>query len=127
MNMESYSYFNDYFELSEFDSPDEVGSGVNMDTQFLDMINDARQYANVPFVITSGYRTKAHNKKVGGSSTSSHLKGLAADISCVNSVERLLIIAGLLDAGFSRIGIAKDFIHVDCDLSKPSCLWLYEL
>ena len=125
--MESYSYFNDYFELAEFDSPDEQGSGVNMDTQFLDMINDARQYANVPFVITSGYRTKAHNKKVGGSSTSSHLKGLAADIKCVNSVERLLIIAGLLDAGFSRIGIAKDFIHVDCDLSKPSCLWLYEL
>ena len=74
MNMESYSYFNDYFELSEFDSPDEVGSGVNMDTQFLDMINDARQYANVPFVITSGYRTKDHNKKVGGSTTSSHLK-----------------------------------------------------
>ena len=124
--MESYSYFNDYFELAEFDSPDEQGSGVNMDTQFLDMINDARQYANVPFVITSGYRTKAHNKKVGGSSTSSHLKGLAADIKCVNSVERLLIIAGLLDAGFSRIGIAKDFIHVDCDLSKPSCIWLYE-
>ncbi len=125
--MENYSYFNDYFDLGEFESPDEQGSGMHMDTQFLDMINDARQYANVPFVITSGYRTKVHNKKLGGSSTSSHLKGLAADISCVNSVERLLIIAGLLDAGFSRIGIAKDFIHVDCDLSKPSCLWLYEL
>lgn len=32
--------------------------------------------------IHSGYRTAAHNRKVGGSKTSKHMKGLAADIFC---------------------------------------------
>ena len=82
--MESYSYFNDYFELSEFDSPDEVGSGMNMDTQFLDMINDARQYANVPFVITSGYRTKAHNNL---STLFTHLISAANPFRCDEVLE----------------------------------------
>lgn len=36
----------------------------------------------VTISINSGYRTPAHNKKVGGSSASKHLKGIAADITC---------------------------------------------
>ena len=61
-----------YFKLSEFDSPDLVGSGEAMDREFLSKLDQARSLCDIPFKITSGYRTEAHNKKVGGVSNSSH-------------------------------------------------------
>lgn len=82
-------------------------------------------YYKGDFVITSGLRSVEHNKKIGGSPTSSHLKGLACDIACSNSTERLLIIKTALDAGFVRIGVAKDHIHLDVDPDKAQyCTWL---
>ena len=39
----------------------------------------ARAILGVPLTITSGYRTADHNAQVGGSSTSDHVIGLAAD------------------------------------------------
>ena len=115
-----------YFKLSEFDSPDLVGSGEAMDKKFLSRLDQARSLANVPFKITSGVRTEAHNRKVGGVSNSSHLLGYAADIACTDSVKRHKIITSLLKAGFTRIGIAKTFIHVDNDPNKPANVtWVY--
>jgi hypothetical protein len=36
------------------------------------------------------------------------------------------IVRGLLDAGFTRIGIAKTFIHADDDAESPQqVMWLY--
>ena len=49
------------FNLKEFDSPDLSGSGLNMDKDFLSMLDNARDIAKTPFKITSGYRTKEHN------------------------------------------------------------------
>lgn len=116
-----------YFNLEEFDSPDEPGSGQQyMDEEFLEMLDKARHFAGVPFVINSGYRTKGHNRKVGGIKTSSHLDGFAADISCTESRQRAYIIGGLLDAGFNRIGIGASFIHVDNDPNKAEdVIWTY--
>jgi len=114
-----------YFDISEFDSPDELGSGSKMVPHVLKRIDRARGLAKTPFVITSGYRTEAHNKEVGGSPTSSHLKGLAVDISCTNSSQREKIISALIIAGFQRVGIAKTFIHTDTDKSKSPAIWLY--
>ena len=115
-----------YFNYCEFDSPDELGSGHNMDEDFLQMLDDAREFAGVPFKITSGYRTEAHNHAVGGSRSSSHMKGLAADIACGSSRERFLIITALLHAGFDRIGIGDGVGHVDCDVEKDEAVcWCY--
>jgi uncharacterized protein YcbK (DUF882 family) len=106
---------NKYFEQKEFDSPDELGSGKLMTATLLSKLNNARHIAGIPFVITSGYRTIAHNALVGGSSTSSHLDGLAVDISCKSSLDRLTMVNALIIAGFKRIGVAKTFVHVDVD------------
>jgi uncharacterized protein YcbK (DUF882 family) len=115
-----------YFKLSEFDSPDMVGSGELMDKEFLSRLDQARSLANVPFKITSGIRSEAQNKKVGGVSDSSHLLGYAADIACTNSVLRHKILTALIKVGFNRIGIAKTFIHVDNDPGKPeNVIWTY--
>ena len=117
----------EYFKISEFDCPAAKGSGINMDQNFLEMLDCARSYAMIPFKISSGYRTASHNKKVGGTENSSHLVGLAADIHCTDSKSRALIIGSLLESGFMRLGVAETFIHVDNDVENKvfPVIWVY--
>ena len=127
-NKEIYNNNNmTHFKIEEFYSPDMPGSGqANMDPTFLSMIDNAREESGVPYRINSGWRSIAHNKKIGGKVNSSHLYGLAADIHCIDSRSRSKILKGLNKAGFTRIGIADTFIHADCDISKPqSVTFLY--
>ena len=114
------------FELYEFDSPDEKGSGSYMQPSTLQMLNDARAIAGIPFKINSGFRTKSHNAYVGGKEKSSHLYGYAVDIHCTDSRGRAIIIDALRKAGFTRFGIGNTFIHVDNDAAKDAnVVWLY--
>ena len=71
----------------------------------------------MPINITSGYRCPKHNVVVGGSPTSSHLLGLAADFAVVMPTYRYQIIP-LLTAQFARILLYNTFIHVDIDSDK---------
>ena len=123
-----------HFDFEEFDSPDAVSSGLptsdggKMNIDFLHKLDRARAIAKTPFKITSGYRTKEHNSTLKNSSqNSSHLKGIAVDIACNNSVERSKILKGLFEAGLGRrVGIASNFLHVDADYDKPAAIWLYK-
>lgn len=97
--------------------------------ELMQMLDNAREIAGVPFGINSGFRCAAHNADVGGKPSSSHLGGYAVDIATRNGPARMTILGGLMAAGFQRIGIAKTFIHVDMDPDKitsmgPVC-WLY--
>lgn len=120
-----------YFKTSEFDSPDEPGSGSKMDAGFLRMLDEARHYSAIPYRITSGYRTTAHHlelKRRGypTAKRSAHLHGFAADIAAPTSQARIMILRGLLLAKFNRIGIGANFIHVDDHPEKtPDVCWLY--
>lgn len=115
-----------YFRLEEFDSPDEPGSGRRMCGDFLFMLDEARDIAQVPFRITSGVRSISHNKAVGGTENSSHLRGKAADIACTDSATRFRIVAALLAVGFNRVGVHPRFIHIDNDeIKTPGVVWLY--
>lgn len=115
-----------YFCYSEFDSPDIQGSGQMMDKDFLNLLDLARDRFDKPIHINSGFRTPQHNEEVGGAESSSHLKGLAADIACTNSKDRFELIDIFLDLGVNRIGIAGTFIHVDVDPDKaPNVMWTY--
>ena len=121
-----------YFTLDEFDSPDLPNSGINMDSDFLQKLEAAREIAGIPFKINSAYRTTEHHqaiyKKLGKEPTNSaHLIGKAADIHCTDSRSRFIIISALLSAGFNRIGIASTFIH--CDTAEKgktkNVIWTY--
>jgi len=120
-----------YFNFEEFDCPTLEGSGLpnsdggKMCIDFLQKLDEAREIAGIPFKITSGYRSPQHNLDVGGRVGSSHIKGLAVDISCTNSVDRQKILTALIKVGFTRIGVGKSFIHTDLDHDKPNALWLY--
>ena len=115
----------EHFNIEEFDCPSEPGSGVNMERNFLRLLDKARGIADVPFKINSGFRTVEHNTAVGGVNGSSHTLGWAADIHCTNSQARIKIVAALIEVGFRRIGVSKSFIHVDNDPSKVDSIWLY--
>ena len=122
-----------YFKLSEFTCPCKSAecNGTPMNNDFIILLDIARDLAKTPFVITSGIRCKEYNNDLiirgyKASKNSSHLKGVAADISCKDSLTRFKIINGLLLAGFSRIGISDTFIHVDLDLDKQqNVIWTY--
>lgn len=123
--------FRKYFQLSEFDSPDEPGSGKSMDFDFLNKLAIARDYADTPFIINSGFRTIQHNKNLiargfKASKNSTHTLGIAVDISAKTDRQRFLILNALFRVGFQRIGISETFIHVDDDKQKTrNVAWMY--
>ena len=112
-------YLSKKFDLSLFDSPDLFGSGKNMDKTFLKMLKKAEKHAGFKFKYSSWFRTKSHNKIVGGVENSAHTKGMAVDIKASSIKQRDAIVAAARKAGFKRIGIATTFVHLDNDLSKP--------
>ena len=113
------------FKKKEFACP--CCGKQHMERSTTESLDDARSIAGVPFNINSGWRCKAHNEKVGGKKTSSHLTGWAVDIEATSSRQRFKILDGLIRAGFKRIGIGKTFIHADRDPGKsPQVTWLYE-
>ncbi len=129
-----------HFKLKEFASPDEKGSGKNMDKTFLLFLDELRNRCGFPFKITSGYRTKSHHEKLGklGYKTiknSAHLEGIAADVAITDSYKRALFVAFALEISSEldlpfRLGIAgKDrgnFIHIDISEKLPSPkIWIY--
>lgn len=50
-----------------------------------EILEPCRLHLGYPIHINSGYRCTALNKRVGGSRTSQHLKGEAADITCFDN------------------------------------------
>ena len=115
-----------YFEYEEFDSPDIQGSGQMMNKELLSKLDMIREEFGKPIHINSGYRTEAHNEKVGGTPKSSHIKRLAVDISCKNSVDRFKLIDLFIKHEITRIGVADTFIHIDIDKDKSQhVVWTY--
>jgi len=115
-----------YFNYEEFNSPDLDDSGKKVSNELISMLDVARKKYGKSISINSGYRTRDHNAKVGGTPNSSHLKGLAADIKCVNSTDRFKLEGILREVGFKRIGIGETFIHIDIDKDKSqNVLWTY--
>ena len=108
-----------YFKSEEFDSPDKVRSGELMDLTFVRMLNMIRTFANIPFIVSSGYRTQEENIRVGGSSNSAHLRGRAVDIAAESSTVKYQILKASLLFFIPRLGIYEKHIHIDIDLSLP--------
>lgn len=98
----------------------------DLSDELLERLDTARAYLGAPLHINSAYRSVDYELKHGREGTSSHCKGLAVDIRCNTSEYRLQLVKSLFRAGFRRIGIARSYIHVDIDKSKPLTLWLYD-
>lgn len=93
---------------------------VGLNERLVQMLDCARDFAGIPFVITSGLRSPAESVKAGGSETDAHVSGFAVDLRCRGSRERFLIIKALISVGFTRIGDEIDHIHADIDPEKDT-------
>ena len=118
-----------YFQSNEFDCKCGCGKN-NIDPVLVTMLDLIREHAGmppgIPLIITSGCRCTKHNKAIGGSENSSHLTGHAVDIKAYSSETRFKIIASALLHGINRIGVGKNFIHLDNDKTKPAnVFWIY--
>ena len=56
-----------------------------VDVELLEVLEDVRDQFNTPIRINSGCRCESHNKAVGGSSNSQHIKGKAVDFIVIGA------------------------------------------
>jgi len=81
------------------------------DPAFLDGLEALRAAMNAPLRIDSGHRCAQWNAAIGGAPASMHLR-IATDIA-LDGHDRPLILRAALQAGFTGIGLAVSFIHLD--------------
>lgn len=83
------------------------------------VLDPLREAWGRPLAVSSGYRCPALNRAVGGSATSHHMKGMAADITTGNKVDnrRLFQLIINLKLPFTQLIDERDFswVHVSYD------------
>lgn len=109
------------FSKEEFDSKD----GSPMPRKVLKNIRllvcelqYLRDHLNSAITVNSGYRSNSHNEAIGGSVTSQHLLGKAADIAVdhLAPTELYYVIESLIRDGEIQeggLGLYNTFVHYD--------------
>ena len=111
-----------YFKISEFDCKE---TGENkMQKEFLNKLDELRHYCGFAFVVNSGYRSVNHSAEINKPKGGTHTKGIAADIRVNNGMQRIEVVSKALELGFTGIGVAKSFVHVDTRDDTP-VMWTY--
>jgi len=115
-----------YFKLEDFDCQ-ETGDN-EMDVEFIHKLDQLREACGFPFIITSGFRSKDHSIEKRKEKAGTHAQGIAADIRARNGNERYKIVQEAIKLGFTGVGIARTFIHVDSRVvgaDKAPVMWCY--
>lgn len=111
-----------HFKPSEFNCSH---TGLNdMRPEFLARLDRLREVCGFPFVITSGYRDPTHPAEAKKAVPGTHSQGIAADIRVANGAQKYKIVSEAAKLGFTGIGIADTFIHVDTRSTTP-VVWTY--
>lgn len=109
------------FKKSEFDSRD----GVEVPSEYMHNLRELvlnlqiiRDHIDKPVKIISGFRTKRHNRKIGGARKSQHLTACAADfqVDGLSVLELYEIIIDLMKEGQIKaggVGLYPTFVHYD--------------
>jgi len=111
-----------YFNYIDFDCQ-ETGNN-QMDIEFIHKLDALREACGFPFHVTSGYRDISHSVEVKKQKGGTHTQGIAADILILNGANRYTIVENALAMGFTGIGIANTFVHVDTREGTP-VIWSY--
>jgi uncharacterized protein YcbK (DUF882 family) len=89
------------------------GCGQNtVDGELLGYLEQIRVFFEKPVIITSGNRCSTHNRAVGGSPNSWHLKSRAADI-IVRGVPPNIVAEYADQIGVKGVGRYETFTHID--------------
>jgi uncharacterized protein YcbK (DUF882 family) len=109
------------FSLSEFQSKDgsSFPSGAVQNLTILaEQLQVLRDEVKRSITVTSGYRSKEHNLRIGGALDSFHVRGMAADIQVsgmtpkqvYDTIEKLIQEGKMKEGG---LGLYKSWVHYD--------------
>ena len=113
------------FKVREFRCRD-GSDAIMIDQTLVVLLQAIREHFGKAVVITSGYRTAAHNAAVGGAKSSQHLLGRAADIQVADTpvedvaayAESLMPTWGGVGRYPVKAGRTKGWVHVDTRPNK---------
>jgi uncharacterized protein YcbK (DUF882 family) len=105
-----------HFRLVEMASKD--GSNeVMVHGRLIELLETIRSHFGGPVMINSGYRSRPHNRAIGGARHSRHLHGLAADVVVWDEKGRLVHpdrVAEVAESlGVGGLGRYAHFCHLD--------------
>jgi len=107
--------------IDEFQSNDGAAMPADVAKNIAELAKNLqviRDYFNLPMEITSGWRSPAHNKKIGGAANSQHMYGRAADfkikgktpLQVAKAIEELITKGKVKQGG---LGIYPTWVHYD--------------
>ena len=115
----------DSFRVREFACKDGSDT-IIIDTALVEYLQRIRNWAGYPLIISSGYRTPEHNAKIGGSRSSYHTKGRAADIYVEDRKKSISQIASFAQAiGIKGIELNLDSNYVHIDTRTKKYYWIH--
>jgi len=114
------------FHADEFKCKDGSGVPIALKANLIKLavnLQVLRDYLGKSITITSGYRSPAHNKKIGGAKFSQHINATAADIKVSGmtpvqvaaAIEKLITENRMVQGG---LGVYKSWIHYDVRPTK---------
>ena len=122
------------FSMDEFACRDGCGLGTEQEhydvygwPQMIDDLETIRSSLGVPIFIESGLRCEAHNRSEGGVDNSAHMR-CAVDVRLgyFRGPNKYHLVKCAFELGFTGIGLAKTFAHLDRDTVKARpAIWIY--
>ena len=111
------------FRLDEFKCKCGKCEPILVDEALVTWLQKIRDHFGKSVNINSGYRCAKHNAsaKVGGSKSSHHVKGKAADIR-VEGITPSEVAKYAESIGIQRIGLYDNFVHIGSDTTRK--FWL---
>ena len=113
-----HSTYAETHHIPNLPSKEELNSLVRLAEKILQPIRDS---FGLPIKITSGYRSLRVNSAVGGSRTSQHVKGEAADLTSSDNKKLMSLIIRLIKENKIEVGqVINEFDYSWIHISLPS-------
>lgn len=110
------------FKVREFFCQCRKCTSSKIDDKLVNYVQKIRDHFDQPVTVNSAYRCAAHNKAVGGASSSYHTKGQAADIIVKGvkpaEVAKYAESIGILGIGLYETDKDGHFVHIDTRTTK---------